>query len=117
MAGARGWICKPESPSAITSAIDKALAGSITFCSRSEKVLINCFHLLGKNFNDGQLTQRENEIMVLICQQKSDKEISTTLRIGVGTVHAHVSHLFKKLHVHTRGEAAQKVMSFTSGPF
>jgi DNA-binding NarL/FixJ family response regulator len=52
------------------------------------------------------LTQREREILKLIVDGKSNKEISAILRITVRTVKAHIGHIFQKLGVYDRTQAA-----------
>jgi DNA-binding NarL/FixJ family response regulator len=46
-----------------------------------------------------QLTPREREIVQLIAEGKSNKEISTALNISLKTVEAHRSHLMHKLNL------------------
>jgi DNA-binding NarL/FixJ family response regulator len=52
------------------------------------------------------LTPREQEILLLIDQGLSNKDIARRLKIEVPTVKNHVHHILEKLHVHRRGEAA-----------
>jgi len=110
MAGSHGCLHKPASAPDIILALQRAMAGSLTFCDRSEKTLLASFRHLGESFKDAQLTDREQEIMNCLSQHKTDKEIAERLGIGTGTVHVHVSSIFKKLNVHTRAEAIRKIM-------
>src|SRR2546430_13942847 len=55
------------------------------------------------------LTSREREIMGLIDEGLSNKEIAKRLRIEVATVKNHVHNILEKLQVHRRGEAAARV--------
>lgn len=55
------------------------------------------------------LTPREREILTLIDQGLSNKEIARRLYIELPTVKNHVHHILAKLHVHRRGEAAARV--------
>jgi DNA-binding NarL/FixJ family response regulator len=54
----------------------------------------------------GQFTQREREVLVLIVAGLDNKSIASRLRIGTGTVRAHVQHVLEKLGVHSKLEAA-----------
>ncbi|MBA3351299.1 MAG: response regulator transcription factor [Blastocatellia bacterium] len=45
------------------------------------------------------LTRRELEILRLISQDQSSKEIASELGVSVGTIEAHRTHLFRKLKV------------------
>lgn len=55
-----------------------------------------------------QLTHREEEILILVAKGCPNKEIAIQLKISVFTVQNHVQHLFKKLSVKNRTEAADK---------
>lgn len=48
------------------------------------------------------LTRRQRDVLTLLVQGKSNKEIARTLNIGEGTVKVHVAALFRILGVHTR---------------
>ena len=52
------------------------------------------------------LTPRELEVLRLLVMGKTDREIAETLFIGIRTVQTHVTHLFAKLGVNARAEAA-----------
>jgi predicted ATPase/DNA-binding CsgD family transcriptional regulator len=52
------------------------------------------------------LTPRELDVLRLLAAGKTDREIAATLFIGIRTVQTHVTHLFAKLGVNTRAEAA-----------
>jgi len=110
IAGSHGVLHKPASAPDIITALHRAMAGSVTFCDRTEKTLLESFRHLGKNLKSADLTDREQEIMNMICQHKTDKAIADSLGIGSGTVHVHVSSIFKKLNVHTRADAVRKFM-------
>ena len=51
------------------------------------------------------LSARELEVLGLLCQGRSDKEIAQTLDLSVRTVNSHLSHIYAKLGVGTRTEA------------
>jgi DNA-binding NarL/FixJ family response regulator len=56
-----------------------------------------------------RLTMREREILTLIDQRLSNKEIALRLSIDVRTVKNHVHNILQKLQVHRRGEAARRM--------
>lgn len=58
---------------------------------------------------DEPLTKREWEVLDLVAQGQSNQEISDRLFISVATVKVHIRHIFKKLGVRSRTEAALKV--------
>jgi DNA-binding NarL/FixJ family response regulator len=61
-----------------------------------------------------ELTRREQEVLDLICEGKTNQEIADTLIIELGTVKNHVHNLLKKLNVSSRREAA--LMAQTHAP-
>jgi DNA-binding CsgD family transcriptional regulator len=63
---------------------------------------------IGEDGRCGTLTRREREVMLLIVDGFSDKEMSKKLGIDQGSAHWHVMNVFKKLGVHSR-EAARRV--------
>jgi DNA-binding CsgD family transcriptional regulator len=61
---------------------------------------------VGDQATDAGLTPREAEVLRLLVDGLSDREIAAALFIGPRTVQTHVANLFNKLSVHTRAEAA-----------
>ena len=51
------------------------------------------------------LTRRESEVLRLLADGRSSREIAASLAIGVETVRSHVKHILRKLKVHSRVEA------------
>lgn len=59
----------------------------------------------------GTLTPREAEVLELVARGRANKEIATTLHMGLRTVETHVSNLLAKLGVSSRTEAAHYALS------
>jgi DNA-binding NarL/FixJ family response regulator len=57
-----------------------------------------------------ELTQREQEVLGLLSNGYTDKEIALRLRISIHTVHEHTRNIFEKLGVHNRTEAVVKFL-------
>jgi LuxR family maltose regulon positive regulatory protein len=55
--------------------------------------------------SDGQLTNREHDILELVAQRLQTKEIAEKLFISTHTVNAHLKNIYRKLDVHNRQEA------------
>jgi DNA-binding CsgD family transcriptional regulator len=56
------------------------------------------------------LTERESEVLALISRGSSNKQIAQALDISPETVKSHVKHIFSKLAVNTRTEAAFRAL-------
>ncbi len=57
-----------------------------------------------------RLTAREHEVLILLGQRLTDKEIAQALVISVPTVKQHTSHIYQKLQVNGRREAVAQAM-------
>jgi DNA-binding CsgD family transcriptional regulator len=62
----------------------------------------------GKRVTGRTLTAREREVLALLGEDKSNKEIAKALSITVGTVKIHVHHILSKLGVTSRTRALAK---------
>jgi two-component system nitrate/nitrite response regulator NarL len=111
-AGVAGYVSRDASLDSLADAIECAVRGDLQ-CSPSMagSMLRHIAALAGgvaEPAPDG-LTAREREILRLIDQGRSNKEIAKHLGIEVATVKNHVHNLLEKLHVHRRAEAAARV--------
>jgi DNA-binding NarL/FixJ family response regulator len=91
--GARGFIAKAQPPEAIVAALDAVLAGGTAFTDKA-----------------GQsppiaLSARQAEVLALLAEGHSNKEIRHRLDIAERTVRAHLTELFHMLGVHSRTQA------------
>jgi len=55
-----------------------------------------------------QLSDREREVLELVMQGFGNKAIADRLAVSVAAVKWHLQHIYEKLHVHSRTEAALK---------
>jgi DNA-binding NarL/FixJ family response regulator len=105
IAGARGFLDSSASPETVRMAIDVVVDGSIWAPRRTLSKLID--RLI--NGADGhaaatevELTPRESQVLALILDARSNKEIARKLSIEERTVKAHVGRLMKKLGADNR---------------
>jgi len=61
-----------------------------------------------------QLSAREMEILALLAEGLSNKEIGARLHISFATVRTHLMHIYDKLHVRCRTEAAARYLRTNS---
>ncbi|UCZ51964.1 response regulator transcription factor [Bacillus shivajii] len=102
-AGAFGYLLKTSSAQEIADAIRKAHKGEPTFQGKVTQKMLERMHSSQKHET---LTKREKEVLALIGKGMSNKEIADTLYIGIKTVKTHVSHIFAKLELEDRTQAA-----------
>jgi DNA-binding NarL/FixJ family response regulator len=102
-AGARGYLLKDSSDNDLVAAV-RAVAGGEGYLSPgvSEAVLSD----YRKHVSDpiDLLTTREREVLQLIAEGKTNKEIATGLSLSVYTVDAHRGRIMEKLNLHSTGE-------------
>ncbi|MBV4504527.1 response regulator transcription factor [Pseudomonas sp. BW13M1] len=103
-AGVDGFIGKSVSPAEIGAAILAIRAGEVVVNYLPSGLLPQ----LGTPSELEQLTHRQQDVLRLIAQGKTNKEIARALDISPFTVRIHVSSLLKTLNVPTRTAAAVK---------
>jgi two-component system, NarL family, response regulator NreC len=99
-AGARGFVMKQVHPLELITAIRCVYNNEYFFCShcrdKINKLITSKEYNLFTKERKPLLTQREKEILLLICDQKSNKDISGILKISVRTVEDFRSKLLFK---------------------
>ena len=114
-AGASGCLLKGAAPDEIIRSIAEVCAGGAPLSPAIARLLVRSFHPgLAVSRVDG-LTLRQTEIVGLLAQGLSNKEIGQRIEISAGTVRNHLGNIFKKLHVRCRTEAAAKFLDLKHG--
>ena len=108
-AGATGYLLKSASPEELVRAINEVRSGGAPMTSQIARKVIAAFRRTpAPALATAQLTPREEEILGLLARGFSNKEIGARLDSSVETVRVHVRHIYEKLHVHSRTEAAAR---------
>jgi NarL family two-component system response regulator LiaR len=102
-AGAIGYLLKDTQADQLCLAIKAAAAGQVQLSPEVAARLIREVHAPEPL---GELTEREVEILRLLTQGRSNKEIALDLTIAEKTVKTHVSSILAKLGVSSRTQAA-----------
>jgi NarL family two-component system response regulator LiaR len=102
-AGAISYILKDVHADKVAETIREAYHGRGTIDSTAAKSLLENGNVLGAP--DFKLTQREKEILKLLVDGKTNKEIAQQIHISLGTVRFHVSNILSKMGVSNRTEA------------
>ena len=111
-AGARGYVLKGADHDEILQAIRAVATGQAVFGPAIATRMMNFFQGLNPTTKTGtatqvfpELTEREREILVLIAQGFSNKEIAEKLVISMKTASNHITNIFGKLQVADRAQA------------
>lgn len=110
-AGATGYLLKEIAIEEVPYAIRAVVQGQSLISPSMASKLLNEFNTLAKQADEKQqfpvpkLTSRELEVLKLVAQGMSNREIAKELYISENTVKNHVRNILEKLHLHSRMEA------------
>lgn len=105
-AGAAGYLLKTSTASQIAEAIRKTYRGETVLEPEVTGKMMERMTRRNEPVLHEELTNRENEILLLISEGKSNQEIADELFITLKTVKTHVSNILAKLDVDDRTQAA-----------
>lgn len=107
-AGACGYLLKRSSRDEILDAIAEVRSGGAPMTSEIARLVVRSFKAPAATpvAEKENLSAREFEILALIAKGLSNKEIGSQLNISPATVSRHLVHIYAKLHVRCRTEAA-----------
>jgi two-component system, NarL family, nitrate/nitrite response regulator NarL len=101
-AGARGCVLKEAPPEELLRAIETVNRGEAFFSPELARIALNqCVGGMAQSSPFLQLSRREREVLALIAQGQSNKEIASSLDIGVRTIETHRERIMRKLNVHS----------------
>jgi two-component system response regulator NreC len=104
-AGARAYLLKDAMKSELISAIHAVAEGRSFFSPKISRILQEDYvQALGRKGADDSyelLTSREREILQLVAEGKTNKEIAGTLNLSLYTVDTHRTHILQKLNLHS----------------
>jgi DNA-binding NarL/FixJ family response regulator len=100
-AGARGYVLKESPTEELLKAIETVSAGESYFTAEVARLALNQFVEGSAGGAGSQITDREREVLILIAEGLSNKEIATRLDVGVRTVETHRERIMRKLNIHS----------------
>ena len=104
-AGARGYVLKSDAGLHLTSAVEALANGKPFFTSKVSEALLDAFLKSSAKPDEGSvfrtLTEREREIVQMLAEGKSNKEIANKLSISVKTVETHRATVMRKLDINS----------------
>lgn len=117
-AGARGYVLKSDVASDLVSAVDALCRDQTFFTSKVSQIILDRY--VGKPAgaegvpgtesvpdSDSPLTPREREVVQLLAEGKSSKEVAAVLGISVKTAETHRINLMRKLDCHSVAEVVR----------
>ena len=106
-AGAIGYVPKDVPPSELAMTIREAAHGVLHLAPIVQRTLLQALAAPRAAEPDPtELTEREREVLVLLAEGRSNKEIARHLHVSARTVQGHVGHLLGKLGLVSRTQAA-----------
>ena len=107
-AGARAYLLKDATDEDLLPAVRAVAAGKPFFSPVVTGVLIEDYvrRLQSRGLTDSYhlLTDREKEVLHLLAEGRSNKEVATELNLGVSTIETHRANLMQKLNLHNTAE-------------
>ena len=107
-AGARGYLLKDSTDEDLLPAIRAVAAGKSFFSPAVSGVLAEEYmtQLQERGLTDSYdlLTDREKEVLQLLAEGRSNKEVAALLDVGLSTVETHRANLMQKLNLHSTAE-------------
>jgi DNA-binding NarL/FixJ family response regulator len=103
-AGASGYVLKSAASEELLEAIDSALNGRTYVSSRLSKESLAHFRDSSRAVTALHLSPREREVLQLIAEGRTEKEIAFLLKISIKTVGFHRENIKRKLGLRTTAE-------------
>lgn len=107
-AGAHGYLVKPVRAAELLAAVRDVHSGGAPMTSNIARRVVQAFKRpVAGSQRPGMesLSEREAEVLDLLAQGYLYKEIAGKMGVSYHTIHAHVRHIYEKLHVRSRAQA------------
>lgn len=107
-AGARGYLLKDSADVDLYRAVEAVASGKSFFSPAIANTLLEDYmrQLQQRGLEDSYdlLTDREKEVLQLLAEGKSNKEVATALNLSTGTIETHRTHIMQKLDLHSAAD-------------
>jgi DNA-binding NarL/FixJ family response regulator len=110
-AGALGYLLKKDSPQKVLDSVQDVYDGKSSINGIIARKVLEYFqkqNTVVKKPDEYNLTKREHEILELLIEGLSYKEIADRCSISTQTLNSHIKNIYTKLGVHSRAEASAK---------
>ena len=109
-AGASGYLLKSVSNEKIIESLKEILVGGAPINAQIARKILEMFSRLAAPKEEYGLTPRENEILRLIVDGKTKKQIADQIFLSFHTIDTHLRSIYAKLQVHSRSGAIAKAL-------
>ena len=109
-AGAVGYLLKPASSQKVVRAVQTAAGGGSPMSAAIARKVLEMFTGIARPRQRYGLTDREREILELLIEEQTQREIAETLYLSPHTIDTHLRNIYRKLHVHSRTGAVAKAL-------
>jgi len=107
-AGAKGYLLKESADAELNDAVSSVARGKPFLSPAIANALLEDYmrQLQQKGLQDSYdlLTEREKEILQLLAEGKSNKDVATMLNLSINTVETHRTRIMQKLNLHSAAE-------------
>ncbi len=108
-AGASGYVLKSDAEGTLVEAVEAVRRHRAFFTSKVASVVLRAYRKAGKgpapgNQAPSSLTPRERQIVQLLAEARSNKEVASALQVSLHTVTTHRANIMRKLQVHSVSE-------------
>jgi DNA-binding NarL/FixJ family response regulator len=98
-AGVRGYVVKTQAAEALTEAIREVAGGGTYLTPKAAEVVVGAF-LSGTVIPADPLTPRERQVLQLVAEGRTTREVAAQLNLGVKTAESYRARLMEKLDIH-----------------
>ena len=109
-AGASGYLMKNDPYEDILRGVHQIKEGGAPLSASIASYVLETFKGASPKSVDGKLTERETEILRMLADGKTRKEIASVLHVAVTTVDYHLRSIYVKLHVHSTAGVVGKAL-------
>ena len=108
-AGARGFVLKSDAARDLVAAVEALQAGTMFFTSRVAEMVLRTYLNQKQDHSEdvpisSSLTSRERQIVQLVAEGKSTKEVASMLDLSIKTAERYRANIMRKLGLHSRSE-------------
>jgi DNA-binding NarL/FixJ family response regulator len=112
-AGAVGYLLKKDPPQQIIDAVRKVYSGESVMNGKIARQVLDFFNrqlkkTVSSYVNEHNLSNRENEVLHLLMDGLSYKQIASACNVSLDTISTHIRNIYSKLNIHSRSELAAK---------